>query len=314
MSNSLLRLPAELQVCVFAYLGPADLTRLAHTAQGLSSSALVCLYANVSLKDERALQAFLSALGRCAPHRSNVHSLSLARLNVTSFGGIVDQLASPLQRILRLCERLTRLCLPRHAPTADIAIGALLEEAQTADFCHTLQVLDISGCAGLTSGLLPRMFSQLPRLTCVYALDTAVVNQFALMAAGMYLRRLSVLHLDASGDVTDDGLCAMANGCHALRSLRVLMPVGIAYTNKVTDRAIHELARHCPKLEDLVIVGQTRITDKSIKRLAAACPRLRWLELSDCWGVTLECAPTILQNCRRLVRLRLNTTDVLRAD
>jgi hypothetical protein len=68
-----------------------------------------------------------------------------------------------------------------------------------------------------------------------------------LVALGTYCHQLTTLRVefDANGSVTDTGMCALAQGCPALRSLEgTLVP-------PVTIVGVTALATHCPHLRQL---------------------------------------------------------------
>jgi hypothetical protein len=92
-----------------------------------------------------------------------------------------------------------------------------------------------------------------------------------LSALGVHCHRLSTLHLEFatnSGRVTDTGICALAQGCPALRRL------GGTLVSPVTMEGIKCLATHCPRLREVDVsadvAGAPVNTEQSVQQLCVS--------------------------------------------
>eukprot|EP01034_Spumella_vulgaris_P021261 gene21261-27284_t len=118
-------------------------------------------------------------------------------------------------------------------------------------------------------------------------------------------RRLKKLVAKAS--ITDTSLTVVAKHCPRLEYLYL---VGC---DLITDESVLAVALHCPALAHLVTKGCV-LTDKSLSQIAARCPLMRELFLHECEEVTDVSVLKIAECCPRLDSLVLagceHITDV----
>lgn len=108
------------------------------------------------------------------------------------------------------------------------------------------------------------------------------------------LRRLKLS--GESNDITDAGICALAEGCNQLKQLDC--------PGSLTDASLYALARHCPQLQDLRIgfvvddapareCSPHQLTNVAVEALAAGCPQLKTVELPGYWLMQQQPCPRL---------------------
>jgi len=119
--------------------------------------------------------------------------------------------------------------------------------------------------------------------------------------------------------ITDEGLLALVQNCHALISLsltnnHILTDQGIARAAAhfsdlqslnfsgcaLTDYALDEMALHCRRAACIFLAKCTRITDNGILSLINGCSNLLFLDLTDCLQVTNDALQEIVLNHPRI--------------
>jgi len=286
-------------------LGAAALSRLlmCHGASLLSLSL-----ASWPLSDELGLE-----IGKRCPN--------LQVLNISSprkLGEDCSLSPAGLSWIADGCSHLKAVSLRK-------AEGAVSEDslATLSRNCQDLVELDLSGCWDewsspmytVTDAVLQAATScGMTKLEVLdlYMTETSDLTLFALAATCPGLRRLdiSTSASDVEGEgylcprdaeartFTDEGLAALARGCHRLEWLNIHMCL------RLTDKAIAALADHCRQLSYLDMSGANmdegyqaflvskgakpkpqmvgQYTDTSMLALKAACPALRRLNVASC--------------------------------
>jgi hypothetical protein len=67
-----------------------------------------------------------------------------------------------------------------------------------------------------------------------------------------------------------------------------------------SDKLMHALVAHCPRLRCLVIAHSQQITDAGVTALAKGCAQLQRLELHESTSVTITALEAIITHCRYL--------------
>jgi hypothetical protein len=142
---------------------------------------------------------------------------------------------------------------------------------------HSLASLRLACCADLTDYGL----ASLSRCSSITTLDLSAVRitDTGLKSVAS-LPLLTWLSLAACDEVTDEGVCCLADGCPHLRTLILDCCL------HVTDEALEKLALGCPQLETLDLDGCVFVTDDGLGKLVSRCLRLCELTLEGCLGVT----------------------------
>eukprot|EP00897_Mesotaenium_endlicherianum_P009978 jgi/Mesen1/9008/ME000563S08325 len=150
----------------------------------------------------------------------------------------------------------------RHLESLDLSMASALSDHVCADVAaaanggaHTWQVLDLSGCLGVT--------------------ETGVI---AIADSCPDLRLLNLCGCEQAG--TDKALQAIAKGCPRLQSLN------LGWCERLTDAGVSALAAGCAGLRVLDLCGCLLITDGSIVQLAEKCRGLQALGLHCCRDVS----------------------------
>lgn len=146
-------------------------------------------------------------------------------------------------------------------------------------------------------------------------------------ALAAYCTSLRSLTMD-DGEITD---CAVATVARVHTDLVELNLHG----QQLTDGALHAIAQHLPKLENLNLgtckgisnsgvvalatrctalkdlsLGGTRVADAAVSAVAMNCPLLEDLNLWDCDGVTDESIITLVERCPKINYLQLQGTSI----
>lgn len=85
---------------------------------------------------------------------------------------------------------------------------------------------------------------------------------------------LEILHLVKTPECTNVGLASVADRCKLLRKLHI----DGWKTNRIGDKGLSEIARRCPNLQELVLIG-VNPTSSSLELLASNCRNLERLAL-----------------------------------
>jgi hypothetical protein len=148
-----------------------------------------------------------------------------------------------------LSDRLSH-CRIRHALPRDVWSFML-------DFLHPLPLVLKRVKDVIDDQVVAELVNQLPRLSDIELLLPSVscrefsdVPMFAIAAKCPKLDRLVV-----SGQITDQGLLAVARGCPNLKVLNV------NHCPLLTDASVMEMVKLCPRLTHLSIGGCDNLTD-----------------------------------------------------
>ena len=268
------------------------------------------------------------------------HCSSLIKLDLPEHSGLCGRselTAAGLTSILRGGSALTLTSLNLYQNSSCITA----DSAAAIASCHALKELNLAGylcefgefMSTVTDDIIQVIAQGCGGLEKLN-LHNAPLTDRALETLGRCCPLLTELDLSANcgecdrdghggtqsmptiGAYTDDGVVALASGCHKLRVLDLHM------CTKLTDRSLKALAEHCNKLETLDLSGvciefqrwgdgpQTPLyTDDGITSLAMACQGLRSLNLHVCNRLTDRALEALAVYCTKLEDLDLSGTD-----
>jgi hypothetical protein len=171
---------------------------------------------------------------------------------------------APGKRALHLCPALQSLKLLCNVDPSQTLrqLGAHCPElTELTIFMHPTRQVDDTAAVELAEGC-PKLQRLRLNTHCSDGLMSAL---------GAHCHGLSALHLEFasnSGRVTDAGICALAQGCPALRRL------GGTLVSPVTMEGIKCLATHCPRLREVDVsadaAGAPVNTEQYVHRLCVS--------------------------------------------
>ncbi|KAH6771047.1 RNI-like superfamily protein [Perilla frutescens var. hirtella] len=186
----------------------------------------------------------------------------------------------------------------------------------------SLHFLDVSYCRKLTDKGLSSIANGCHDLRALYVVGCRFVTDVLLSALSMNCNNLEELGLQGCTNITDSGLTVLVEGCKRLKQLDLnkcsnIGDIGISCISKechsslltlklldcykIGDDSILSLAKHCKRLETLIIGGCRQLSDESIKQLAfACCGSLKNLRMDWCLNVSDASLDCIFFLCRKL--------------
>jgi hypothetical protein len=135
-----------------------------------------------------------------------------------------------------------------------------------------LKVLKLFRCSGDWDLLLEDISVKVSGITEIH-LEKLQVSDRGLMALAS-CPSLEVLHLVKTPECTDMGLSALAEKCNLLRKIHI----DGWKTNRIGDQGLITIARKCPNLQELVLIG-VNPTARSLELVATKCANLERLAL-----------------------------------
>lgn len=139
--------------------------------------------------------------------------------------------------------------------------------------------------------------------------------------------------LSVSGEIDDDGLCAILERCPRLQSMELtytrfltdncllalaqecchIRSITLTNCKRMSDFGVSALGQRCAQLRYLNLEGESGITDIGLSQIAHGCPLLEGLTLTSCYSVRDDGLAAIAQKCCELLTLKLfdlrNVTD-----
>ncbi|KAH6809784.1 RNI-like superfamily protein [Perilla frutescens var. frutescens] len=186
----------------------------------------------------------------------------------------------------------------------------------------SLHFLDVSYCRKLTDKGLSSIANGCHDLRALYVVGCRFVTDVLLSALSMNCNNLEELGLQGCTNITDSGLTVLVEGCKRLKQLDLnkcsnigdmgisciskechssLLTLKLLDCYKIGDDSILSLAKHCKRLETLIIGGCRQLSDESIKQLAfACCGSLKNLRMDWCLNVSDASLDCIFFLCRKL--------------
>ncbi|KAM1151151.1 hypothetical protein COP2_034840 [Malus domestica] len=218
-------------------------------------------------------QTVIPASGVCRGWRDAV-CLGLTRLSLSwctkNMNSLVLSLAPKFTRLQTLILRQD------HKPQLeDSAVESI------ANFCHDLQVLDLSKSFKLSDRSLYALAHGCPNLTKLNISGCSAFSDIALEYLAGFCRKLEVLNLcGCVRTASDRALQAIGRYCSQLQSLN------LGWCEDVSDVGVMSLAYGCPDLRTVDLCGCVLISDDSVIALANRCPHLQSLGLYYCKNIT----------------------------
>ncbi|KAL5128440.1 F-box protein SKP2B [Glycine soja] len=160
-----------------------------------------------------------------------------------------------------------------------------------ANFCHDLQILDLSKSFKLTDRSLYAVALGCRDLTKLNISGCSAFSDNALAYLASFCRKLKVLNLcGCVKAASDTALQAIGHYCNQLQFLN------LGWCENVSDVGVMSLAYGCPDLRTLDLCGCVLITDDSVIVLANRCPHLRSLGLYYCQSITDKAMYSLAQS------------------
>lgn len=150
-----------------------------------------------------------------------------------------------------------------------------------ANFCHDLQILDLSKSFKLSDNSLYALSHGCQNLTKLTISGCSAFSDVALEYLASFCRKLKFLNLCGCVKAASDrALQAIGRYCNEMQFLN------LGWCNNVSDVGVMSLAYGCPDLRTLDLCGCVLITDDSVIALANRCVHLRSLDLYYCQNIT----------------------------
>ncbi|WOG90726.1 hypothetical protein DCAR_0309970 [Daucus carota subsp. sativus] len=166
-----------------------------------------------------------------------------------------------------------------------------------------LKTLKLNRCSGDWDKLLEEITSRVTSLVEVH-LERIQVSDAGVAALASCVN-IEILHLVKTPECTNLGLMAVAEGCKLIRKLHI----DGWKTNRISDEGLIAVARHCPNLLELVLIG-VNPTCVSIERLATNCQSLERLALCGSETVGDAEISCIAAKCVALKKLCIKSCPV----
>ncbi|XP_010943193.1 F-box protein At1g47056 [Elaeis guineensis] len=135
-----------------------------------------------------------------------------------------------------------------------------------------LKILKLFRCSGDWDRLLGAIADGVPGIVEIH-LEKLQVSDLGLAALSS-CADLEVLHLVKTPECTDAGLATLADKCRLLRKIHI----DGWKTNRIGDEGLMAVARRCPNLQELVLIG-VNPTTLSLGLIASNCRNLERLAL-----------------------------------
>ncbi|XP_021903441.1 F-box protein At1g47056-like [Carica papaya] len=135
-----------------------------------------------------------------------------------------------------------------------------------------LRTLKLFRCSGDWDKLFQAVAERVTGMVEIH-LERVPVSDFGLAAISNCLD-LEILHLVKTLECTNAGLASVAERCKLLRKLHI----DGWKTNRIGDEGLVAVAKHCPNLQELVLIG-VNPTKSSLEMLASNCQNLERLAL-----------------------------------
>lgn len=159
-----------------------------------------------------------------------------------------------------------------------------------------LRSLKILRCSGAWDQPLEVIAARAPGLVEIH-LERLQVGDRGLMAVSA-CTNLEVLFLVKTPECTDAGIISVAQNCHKLRKLHI----DGWRTNRIGDHGLMAVARGCPDLQELVLIG-VNPTVQSLRMLGEHCRMLERLALCGCDTVGDTEIICLAERCAALKKL-----------
>lgn len=190
--------------------------------------------------------------------------MNLEELSIKRLKGLSDSNASPPISAELVAKSLRAICLK------ELHNGQCFSTIISNS--PNLKVLKLFRCSGDWDPLLEDISFKVPGITEIH-LEKLQVSDRGLMALAAS-PNLEVLHLVKTPGCTDTGISALAEKCNLLRKIHI----DGWKTNRIGDQGLITIAKRCPKLQELVLIG-VNPTARSLELVATNCANLERLAL-----------------------------------
>jgi len=221
-------------------------------------------------------------------------SIDLAKHYAETREPITDTM---VQELCAMVPDMISLSLAHCALISDAALWAV------ARHCPDLQKLTLDGCHAFTNLGLRSLALRCHAIQVLEFRECPSLDDQGLKAIAGGCWELDKLFLPSCPLITDSGIADVARCCGRLRIIDLSECDRIG---EFGDRALLEIGRHCPLLEDLNMFGCRHVQDPGLLAIARGCPLLLSLKLSGCREITTESVYAIASKLTRLRTLSLS--------
>ncbi|XP_066567192.1 uncharacterized protein LOC136754885 isoform X2 [Amia ocellicauda] len=313
---SWLSLPDELWILILSMISHKDLSKVAQTCRRFHRLAddktlwqVVQIENSVSLNDN-----WLSSIGRHCPQSLTLYRCqgeaitdgglddlfsqckdSLKELNITSCSGPKLNGNSVLVHCSRHCINLKSADISWTGAT-DTGIKSLVNA------CPSLQSLAVNGCQMTDDALNALVKGHGKSLNRLEMFGCHALSAKCMRSLADECPNLKVLNIGQIPKITD--ICL----AHMIPRFKHLTWLNVTGLNVVRDRTVHYIARHCPKMDSLILSSCPLVTDVSLVEISTYLPTIRYLDVSGCRKVTDTGVQAIALTCHHLQYLDLSST------
>ncbi|XP_047327088.1 F-box protein At1g47056-like [Impatiens glandulifera] len=221
---------------------------------------------------------------------SSLEELSVKRLRGLNGGALVEPIVPGVAGL-----SLKTLCLKELSD--GLSFGPLIIGAVN------LKTLKLFRCSGEWDKVFKLIPNQVTTITEIH-LEKLQVSDVGLIALSN-CPKLEFLHLVKTPECTNVGLSAIAENCKLLRKLHI----DGWKMNRIRDDGLIAVAKHCPNLQELVLVG-VNPTRLSLEPLATNCKNLERLALCGSESVGDPEISCIAEKCIALKKLCIKNCPV----
>ena len=222
------------------------------------------------------------------------HALELQHLNLNACQDCTDE---GLVELSKGCTSLTKLSLYWNVKYTHAGISAIARAntglqslslsgcklvsddaaAVIAQSCTGLTELDLTRCVTLTDEALSRVSCTCRSLTTLLLYASAAPADAGLQAVLRELTLLQVLDICGSSKLSDAAFEPLATG--PVASMASLRRLNLGWCCKLGDGTLAAVARGCPGLQYLYLLGNKEMTMEGLRDISGGCPALCGLDI-----------------------------------
>lgn len=192
------------------------------------------------------------------------------------------------------CPSVTLLNFSGCKHISDVGIEALARR------CHRIRSLDLTRCFRVTDAGLGTILDANPGLEELRLYADSNFTDSAFLHV-RHLAGLSVLDICGMQHLTDEGLKAIAH-CSQLTELN------LTWCIQVTDFGVCSVAENCQKLQSLSLYGLLGVTDASLDALEKSCSQsLTTLDVNGCANIKNRSREELLQRFPRVSNFHVHS-------
>lgn len=258
------------------------LDRCVEEMEVLALAAQCPLLESISLHNSQLSEGVIALLLKCCLHLKSLtlHSEIISDLIIAKvFHGMHSLSLShethgestfkwSTKRSLRCCEAILLPCMNKQRYLSIFSLNP------------DLITIDLGGCACLNDDLLAALVTRCPLLQGVGLGQSPLVSAEGFLHLSKLIG-LNSVKVECMMNLTDSVLDTILRG-KSIRRLEFITCSGI------TRNALHLIAKCCPTLTHLTMLGQDDVTSSEVIVLLEGCRTLQYLNLSKCIQVTSE--------------------------